>query len=437
MNTMTRRLLTALAVLACLLILIVIVAWPRDQFLASALPASGAADPALIARGAYLAKAGDCMSCHTTRGGAQYAGGRALPTPFGNLIAPNITSDAVNGIGAWSADDFWGALHNGKSRDGRLLYPAFPYPSYTKVTRADSDALYAFMRTVAPSPQARLPHTLAFPYNQQAMLAGWRLMYFTPGVFTPDTTRDVAWNRGAYLVDGLGHCVACHSARNAAGASAEGLSGGMIPVLNWYAPSLTSDAEAGLGSWELADIEALLKTGVSARASVFGPMAEVVQRSLQHLSDPDVAAMATYLKSLPATPDQAPEAITGARVDQLLAEGKKLYGTHCVDCHGVDGKGMAPAYPPLAGNRALTMPSSVNAVRVVLNGGFAPLRHAAVQPRARRRRSGRRGQLPARQLGQPRQSGDRARGQQIPQRTARLTGVAALPCRPSAVPTAY
>jgi mono/diheme cytochrome c family protein len=371
MSTMKRRLLTSLAILACLVILIVFVAWPREQFIASTLPA-GAPDAALVARGAYLAKAGDCMACHTTRGGVAYAGGRALPTPFGNLVAPNITSDSVNGIGAWSADDFWRALHNGKSRDGRLLYPAFPYPSYTKVTRADSDALYAFMRTVAPSKQARAPHTLAFPYNQQAMLAGWRLLYFTPGVFAPDSKRDAAWNRGAYLVDGLGHCVACHSARNAAGASADGLSGGMIPVLNWYAPSLTSDAEAGLGSWELADIEALLKTGVSPRASVFGPMAEVVQRSLQHLSDPDVAAMASYLKSLPATPAAPVEPIAGERVEQLIAEGKKLYGTHCADCHGVDGKGSPPAYPPLAGNRALTMPSSVNAVRVVLNGGFAP-----------------------------------------------------------------
>lgn len=372
MSDMKKRILSSLGILVCLLILIAVVAWPREQFVASRLMPAGLADSALVARGAYLARAGDCMACHTTRGGIAYAGGRALPTPFGDLIAPNITPDAVNGIGAWNADDFWRALHNGKSRDGRLLYPAFPYPSYTKVTRADADALYAFLRTVAPSQQARAPHTLAFPYNQQAMLAAWRLLYFTPGVFAPDARHDATWNRGAYLVDGLGHCVACHSARNAVGASDVGLSGGMIPVLNWYAPSLTSDAEAGLGSWELADIEALLKTGVSPRATVFGPMAEVVQRSLQHLSDPDVAAMAAYLKALPATRANAPEAITGGNVDQLVAEGKKLYGSHCVDCHGADGKGSAPAYPPLAGNRALTMPSSVNAVRVVLNGGFAP-----------------------------------------------------------------
>ena len=369
---MKRRLLTSLAILAALLGLIVIVAWPREQFIASALPAGATPDAATIARGAYLARAGDCMACHTTRGGMAYAGGRALPTPFGKLVAPNITPDPVHGIGAWSADDFWRALHNGKSRDGRLLYPAFPYPSYTKVTRADADALYAFLRSVAPSNTPRAPHTLAFPYNQQVMLSAWRLLYFTPGVFAPDQKHDASWNRGAYLVDGLGHCIACHSARNAAGASDTGLSGGMIPVLNWYAPSLTSDAEAGLGSWELAEIESLLHTGVSARATVFGPMAEVVQRSLQHLSQPDVAAMATYLKSLPATPADIPDAITGPRVDQVVAQGKKLYGVHCADCHGVDGKGVAPAYPPLAGNRALTMEVSVNAVRVVLNGGFAP-----------------------------------------------------------------
>jgi mono/diheme cytochrome c family protein len=369
---MKKKILLILAALAAVALLAVILAWPREQFVPSASPAASAATPDNIARGAYLARAGDCMACHTTRGGPAYAGGRAIETPFGAMFSPNITPDRETGIGAWSADDFWRALHNGKSRDGRLLYPAFPYTNYTKVTRADADALYAFLHQLPAVKQASTPHTLRFPYKLQIALAGWRLAFFKPAVFAPTPTESPTWNRGAYLVEGLGHCSACHASRNAAGASMRGLGGGLIPTIGWYAPSLTSDAEAGLGSWELPHIVELLKTGVSPRATVFGPMAEVVERSLQHLSEPDVSAMATYLKSLPATKAELREEIKGPRVDQVVAQGKKLYETHCVDCHGADGKGLAPAYPPLAGNRAITMDNSVNAVRIVLNGGFAP-----------------------------------------------------------------
>ncbi|NGZ84002.1 c-type cytochrome [Duganella aceris] len=327
-----------------------------------------------IARGAYLAKAGDCMACHTTRGGQQYAGGRALQTPFGSVVSPNITSDRDTGIGGWSADEFWRALHNGKSRDGRLLYPAFPYTNYTRITRDDADALYAYFQSVPAVRQANLPHQLRFPYNQQFMLAAWRALYFKPAVFREDSKQSVDWNRGAYLVQGLGHCSACHSARNQLGASdGEGLSGGLIPVLGWYAPSLNANAEAGLGEWLQPHIAQLLKTGVSPRATVFGPMAEVVRESLQYLSDADINAMAVYLKALPSEGgksdyerEKAPEAVA------FLAAGAKLYDKHCVDCHGAGGAGLPPGYPPLAGNRALTMEQAVNPIRIVLNGGFAP-----------------------------------------------------------------
>jgi mono/diheme cytochrome c family protein len=369
---MTKKILRILAALAAVALLAVVIAWPREQFVPSTSPQAAAATPANIARGAYLARAGDCMACHTVRGGAAYAGGRALDTPFGAVFAPNITPDRETGIGAWSADDFWRALHNGKSRDGRLLYPAFPYTNYTKVTRTDADALYAFLHSLPAVKRANTPHNLRFPFNQQFAVAGWRLLFFKPGVYQPAPAESPTWNRGAYLVEGLGHCSACHSSRNAAGAVEGSLGGGLIPTIGWYAPSLTSDAEAGLGSWEIPHIVQLLKTGVSARATVFGPMAEVVERSLQHVSEPDVAAMATYLKSLPATKAEVREPLKGPKVDQVVAQGKKLYETHCADCHGADGKGLAPAYPPLAGNRALTMDSSVNAVRIVLNGGFAP-----------------------------------------------------------------
>ncbi|MFZ4876673.1 c-type cytochrome [Janthinobacterium sp. Mn2066] len=347
--------------------------WPADDIGPPA-PPSSLSQEQLIARGAYLSRAGDCMACHTTRGGVPYAGGRALQTPFGQVMSPNITPDRETGIGSWTADDFWRALHNGKSKDGRLLTPAFPYTNYTKVRREDSDALYAYFQSLPPQRQANLPHALRFPYNQQIALAAWRALYFKPAVYQAAPGQSMEWNRGGYLVEGLGHCSACHSSRTTLGGSNDGLSGGLIPVLGWYAPSLTSDAEAGLGDWETEHIVQLLKTGVSPRATVFGPMAEVVRQSLQHLDEPDVRAMAVYLKSLPG-PAQAVKAAprdNSTAAQAQLSAGAKLYETHCASCHQADGKGVPPGYPPLAGNRALTTVSAVNAIRIVLNGGFAP-----------------------------------------------------------------
>ncbi|MCA1246351.1 c-type cytochrome [Massilia sp. MS-15] len=349
----------------------VAIAWPREEFIPAGSPAAWAATPDNIARGAYLARAGDCVACHTARGGAEYAGGRALDTPFGRLYGPNLTPDPETGIGRWSADDFWNALHNGKSRDGRLLYPAFPYTHYTRVARADADALYAYFRSLAPVRQPNRPHELGFPYDQQALLAGWRLLYFRPGTFAPQPARGAEWNRGAYLVEGLGHCSACHSTRNRLGATGDTLSGGLMPTIGWYAPSLTASGEAGLGDWDKEHIVALLQTGVSPRGTATGPMAEVVARSLQHLARADLEAMATYLQALPST--GTPPADSGARAPEpLLAEGRRLYAAHCAACHGEDGKGKAPAYPPLAGNRAVTLTPAVNAIRTVLHGGFPP-----------------------------------------------------------------
>ncbi|MYN44556.1 c-type cytochrome [Pseudoduganella sp. FT93W] len=325
-------------------------------------------------RGAYLALAGDCMACHTARGGAPYAGGRLLATPFGSLHTPNITPDRQYGIGSWSADDFWRALHNGVSKDGRLLYPAFPYTNYTRMPREDSDALYVYLQSLPAVNRASLPHQLRFPYNQQLMLAGWRALYFRPGVFRPDASKAVEWNRGAYLVQGPAHCGACHSPRNWLGASdGESLAGGLIPMQGWYAPALNAAHQAGVQHWPAERIVQLLQTGVSAEASVSGPMAEVVSRSLQHLSDADLRAMAQYLQSLPAGAAQRPAAAeAGVVLPAFLAAGEKLYRQHCADCHGSAGQGQAPAYPALAGNRGLTLAQTVNPIRMVLNGGFAP-----------------------------------------------------------------
>lgn len=329
-----------------------------------------------IKRGEYLARAGNCMACHTTRGGDAYAGGRAIATPFGSIYSSNITPDAQTGIGKWTSDDFWRAIHNGKSKDGKFLYPAFPYPNYTKVTRADADAIFAYFQTIPPVRHANREHELRFPYNQRILLAFWRTLYFKPGEFEAQAQQSPQWNRGAYLVQGLGHCAACHTARNALGGTiAEGdLAGGMIPMLNWYASSLTSDSESGLGAWNVQEISDLLKTGVSRQGAVFGPMAEVVGGSLQHLSQNDIDAMASYLKSLPATSGGHAHATmrTPGNEEATLKRGGKLYEQLCVECHRADGKGFPPAYPPLAGNQSLSANSALNPIRLVLNGGYPP-----------------------------------------------------------------
>jgi mono/diheme cytochrome c family protein len=325
-----------------------------------------------VERGAYLARAGNCAACHTERGGAPFAGGKGIATPFGTVYAGNLTPDAETGLGSWSAAQFWRAMHHGRSRDGRLLYPAFPYPEYTRVTRADSDALYAFLRSQPAVRQANRPHELRFPYDSQLSLAVWRAMFFRPGEFRPEPARSPEWNRGAYLVQGLGHCQACHAPRNALGATSGrlDLSGGLIPMQNWYAPSLTAPAEAGVHDWSQDEVVQLLRSGVSARGTALGPMAEVVFGSTRHLSDADLRAMATFLQELPPQPPAPPRPRpVGADV---LPLGQRIYDNQCAQCHGGRGEGGASAYAALAGHRTVTMASSANLVRMIISGGFPP-----------------------------------------------------------------
>jgi mono/diheme cytochrome c family protein len=350
----------------------------------AAAPAPGD-DAALLARGAYLARAGDCISCHTTIGSQPFAGGRAIPTRFGTFYAPNITPDVVTGIGGWTADDFWAALHEGRAPDGRLLYPAFPYPSYTRVTRADADAIYAWLRTVKPVHRANDASTLDFPYSLRKLLLAWRALYFDAGEYVADKGKSAAWNRGAYLVQGLGHCNDCHTPRNVLGASRhdQHLAGAMIPVQDWYAPDLGTGPGGGLAGWNAQDIVDLLKTGRSARGTAYGPMAEVVQQSLQYLDDTDVRAIATYLLDQPAREDVPADSgiVVSPRQDaNLVAEGRAIYRHTCAGCHGDDGRGAAGAYPPLAGNTSLLAATAVNPVRAVLLGGFEPATEAHPRP---------------------------------------------------------
>ena len=359
---------------------------------------------ATLERGAYLAKVGNCAACHTARGGAAFAGGKAIRTPFGTVYTSNITPDAATGIGKWSADAFHRAMVEGRSADGHLLTPAFPYPNYTHITRADADDLYSyFMHGVAPVAQVNKTHDLPFPFNTQVALAFWRTLFFEKAdlnidkntintiaaqtINTPASvlnegvkTDDSDIQRGAYLVRGLGHCSACHAERNALGASLNDqfLGGALMPMRDWYAPSLVDSAEAGVAHLPRQDVVALLKTGIAPNASMLGPMAEVVAGSTQFWTDADLQATAAYLQSLPQLEVKNSKKLTTFDKSKpvLFDKGAELFTQHCATCHGEQGQGMRVegnvALPALTGNRAITLPNTTNLVRILLAGGYAP-----------------------------------------------------------------
>ena len=334
-----------------------------------------AASPQEIERGHYLVRAGNCIACHTERGGAPLAGGRAIPTPFGPVYSSNLTPDPATGLGKWSAQDFWQALHHGRSRSGRLLTPAFPYEHTSLITREDSDAMFAWLRSQPAVQQVQRPHELTWPLGTPVALAIWRSLFFKPQPFVPDPQQPQAWNRGAYLVQGLGHCAACHSPRNELGATAgvSKLTGGLMPVINWYAPSLLSDRETGLATTPLTSIAHLLKTGVQGDARTSGPMAEVVRHSLQYLSDDDLQAMALYLQMQARQMPPEPALPEAAPMSRRVAEhGFKVYDRHCAHCHGDEGEGVSGVYPALKGNRAVVLADPTNLVQAVLFGGYGP-----------------------------------------------------------------
>lgn len=336
---------------------------------------------ALLRQGEAIAQAGNCLSCHTALGGTPYAGGRGIETPFGTVFSSNITPDPTHGLGNWSTDDFWRAMHHGRSKDGRRLNPAFPYTSFTLMTRADSDALLGYLKTRPASTQPNRAHALRWPYGTQAALAAWQMLYFKPGVYEADPARSAEWNRGAYLVRGAGHCGACHTPRNALGASIEkqALSGSMMPMQNWYAPSLLRPQEAGTLEDSQPHTLALLATGISPSGAAIGPMADVVRHSTQYVSPGDLKAMVVYLQSVttPATLDKPARSVPLSKDEERtvasgLKNGAPIYKKHCAQCHGEQGEGQGSAYPALAGNRAVTLGNPANLVQVVLYGGYAP-----------------------------------------------------------------
>jgi mono/diheme cytochrome c family protein len=335
-----------------------------------------------VRRGEYVARLGNCAGCHTAVGGLPLAGGRAVVTPFGEVMAGNLTPDDATGLGAWTAQDLWVALRLGRSRDGRLLLPAFPYTHYTLISRADSDALYAYLRSVPAVAVPPKSHALRFPYNTAAAVAIWRLLFFRPGVPNPDTFAPASssygeYTRGAYLVEGLGHCGACHAPRSAWGVSSGELSGSLMPGLRWYAPSLLPGAP---GQGSLDETVSLLKTGGSRLGRAVGPMAAVVKSSLQYWSDADLRAAVGYLQSRATFPLASPAAAKVpaglARVAEsdglLFQRGALLYREDCAGCHGAQGEGVHGIYPALAGNGTVLQPTTTNLLQVITYGGFGP-----------------------------------------------------------------
>ncbi len=327
-----------------------------------------------VERGHYLALVGDCVSCHTAEGGMPYAGGRPLDTGFGVIYSPNITSDRETGIGSWSADDFYRAMHRGHDDEGRHLYPAFPYPWFTRATRADVDAIKVFLNSVAPVHRQDKPAQLRWWMSWRPTIAGWNLLNFDEGEFQPDPARSEQWNRGAYLVQGLGHCGDCHTQKGYFGGAdrADPLGGGFTKGghdQGWFAPSLAAVRRSGLGDWSTADIVAYLKSGANMRTASAGPMSEVITNSTSHFHDDDLQAIAVYLKSLPPQRDE--RRIT-ALTQKAVIHGQGIFTDQCAACHMHDGVGIPGFFPALMGSSAIQAREPATVVRIVLEGARVP-----------------------------------------------------------------
>ena len=318
-----------------------------------------------VAGGRYQAILGDCMGCHTAPGGRPFAGGAPLQTPFGTMVAPNITPDKDTGIGTWSEADFRRAVQGGVSPGGKLLYPAMPYPAYAKMSDDDIAKLYSYMQSVEPVRRAVRSNLLRWPFNIRALMRGWNMLYFRPAGYAPEDGKSAQWNRGAYIVTGPGHCGACHTAKTMLGADSSQPLGG-ASLQGWFAPDITADGARGIGGWSAGDIVAYLKTGHNAYSMASGPMAEAIEASTSKMTDGDLQAIAVYLKDVPGYPNQAPAALAAS--DPHMKAGQAIYEDNCMGCHNADGKGQKDIFPPLNGNPVVRQASAETLARVVLAG---------------------------------------------------------------------
>ena len=318
-----------------------------------------------VARGKALVDAGDCASCHTADVAKPFAGGKRIDTPFGGIYSPNLTPDRDTGLGRWSDDDFYRALRFGVAPDGARYYPAFPYPNFTKLTRQDIAAIRAYLATLAPMSNLAPPPELRWLLNYRVLMRGWNWLFFKPGILKPDQAKTAEWNRGRYLVEGAGHCGACHTPKNIFGADKRGQAFGGGLVQGMFAPRLDSAERSGLKSWSVADIAEYLQSGRNGRSHAGELMSEVVVNSTSKISDADVRAIAVYLKELPAG---APEPAAPAPPAAAMADGAKLYKGACIACHEADGAGAPRIYPPLPGNANLQSTDPSSTIRIILDG---------------------------------------------------------------------
>ncbi|MDY0836209.1 cytochrome c [Pseudomonas sp. SED1] len=350
-----------------------------------------AAETDLVKQGEYLARAGDCVACHTAKGGKPFAGGLPMETPIGTLYSTNITPDKT-GLGDYSFEDFDQAVRHGVAKNGSTLYPAMPYPSYARVSESDMQALYAyFMKGVEPVAQVNKDSDIPWPLSMRWPLTGWRWM-FAPKVedYQAQAGADPVITRGAYLVEGLGHCGACHTPRaltmqekSLSASDGSAFLSGSAPLEGWIAKSLRGDHKDGLGSWSEDQLVQFLKTGRSDRAAVFGGMSDVVVHSMQYMSQDDLTAIARYLKSLPAVdPKDQPHQYDKQVADALWKgddskAGASVYIDNCAACHRTDGHGYTRVFPALAGNPVLQTADATSLINIVLNGGTLPATHTA------------------------------------------------------------
>jgi mono/diheme cytochrome c family protein len=329
-------------------------------------PAAAEPSEETIAHGKALVEAGDCASCHTADPAKPFAGGKKIDTPFGGIFSPNLTPDRDTGIGGWSDADFYGALRYGIDPDGSRYYPAFPYPYFTKLTRPDIAAIRAYLATLTPFQNEAPPPELRFPLNFRVVMRAWNYLFLRPGILEPDQSKGTDWNRGRYLVEGLGHCGGCHTPKNIFGADKRGQAFAGGYVQGWFAPRLDAAERSGLKSWSVDDIAEYLKSGRNGKSHADGLMAEVVVNATSKMSDADVHAIAVYLKSLPAGPPEP--AVTARPPEQGMKDGEQIYAHYCRACHEPDGSGAPRIYPPLPANALLQSADPSSTLRVILDG---------------------------------------------------------------------
>ncbi len=331
-------------------------------------PPPDAQQAALIKRGEYIAIASDCAPCHMSVGGIPYAGGLILNTPFGQMATPNITPDKQTGIGSWTADQFYNLIHDGLGPGHQFIYPTMVFTSYTKMPRSDVDALHAYLMSLEPVHAPRLPISLSFPFNIRLSLLGWRILFFRPDTYKNNDSKSAEWNRGAYLVEGPGHCGECHSPRNALGGviNSSSLAGGVVD--SFLAPNISSDPRWGIGGWSEDEIVDFLRKGFNPKGVVFGPMIEVVHESMAKMTEPDVRAIAFYLKNTPARVNHPAGVLTQKVASASARNGETLYAANCAQCHQASGAGVAGSIPNLAGNDAIRAHDPTDAIMPMLAG---------------------------------------------------------------------